>query len=1067
MSQLKIKFWVKIKFWARLAVIVVVISMPMASSTTVAFAQSTKATVSGTVTDQGGAVVVNVRISATNKGTGISRETNTDEAGRYRLAELSPGLYEIKAERDGFKQEVRSGIELTVGREAVVDFSLAVGSIQETVLVQGDAPLLETTNSAVRWLVNERQIEQLPLNGRDVYQLATLQNGVISTSTITFGQDEVGPGATRLSVNGGRLDFNTYYLDGTETVDAFGYSPGGLSGGFLGVDALREFEVLTSNYSAEFGQGGGAIINAVTKSGGNDLHGTAFIFHRNSALDARNFFNAQKLPFKRNQFGGSLGGPIVKDRTFFFGSFEGLRRGEGTSTIFNVPSPAARMGNLTTGQVMVHPNVLPYLALYPMPNGPISGDTGIFRKDFNEVTNEDFLTIRLDHQLTEKLSMFGRYTFDDSELTKVAAVIQNQVLTNRNQYMTLEGNWLITSRAINNARFGFNRSAFVSDFPFNVPVSPDLGFLPGHPMGAFSLAGFTELRPALTAGRNFVLNTYEVSDQFLYTRGGHNLKIGGLLRRYQLNANSALVPDGVYVYGGGLNLFLTARPQVLYIPTPGTDFYRAIRQSLFALYVQDDWKVRRNLTLNLGLRYETISTPTEANGRVSNFRNFTDATPVVGDPYIDNPSRGNFGPRIGFAWDPTGNGNWSVRAGAGIFYSELFPMRYRFQISSVPPFSSFRVIPGINFQTGAPCFPSCFAVFGNNPIPVPGLLWLTQFKAEQSTVYQWSLNVQRGLGQDFVVTAGYIGSRGVNLQTGNSTNIRRDFQFVNGQRFYPQISNIQAARLNPAYGAIQLLGFNGDAYYHGLQLTATRRLSSGLQFHFAYTYSKSIDTNSSIDSTFTNAQLGADMQDPFNSRGDRGLSDFDVRHNFVANFLWDVPLGKNRSGAAGVLAKGWSLGGILNMRSGFPFGPAIGFDRARSGIDNVQSQRPNLAPGRNPASAVTGNPSRYIDPSIFQLQPAGFYGSAGRNIFEGPDLHVFDFSVIKRTPITERLNTEFRFEAFNLFNHTNFGPLDSASRLVFSGVDANGNGIVPASFGQLTRTTTSSRQLQFGFKFIW
>lgn len=1051
----------------RLVSFAAVVLLQMYFSMTPALAQTTRATVLGTVTDERGDAIAGAVITVTNLDTGLTRKATTDSAGRYRIPELGSGRYDVRAENQSFRPEVRSGIELTVGREAVVDFTLRVGKIEEAVVIQGDAPLLETTSSTVRWLVSERQIEDLPLNGRDVLQLATLQNGVVSTASITVNQDEAGPGTTRLSVNGGRLDFNTYYLDGTETVDAFGYSPGGLGGGFLGVDALREFEVLTSNYSAEYGQAGGAIINAVTKSGGNEIHGTAFIFHRNSALDARNFFNADKLAFRRHQFGASLDGPIVKDRTFFLGSYEGLRRGEGASSIFNVPSPAARMGNLTTGQVTVHPNVLPYLALYPFPNGPISGDTGVFRRDFDEVTDEDYFVIRIDHRLTEKHGLFGRYTFDNGELTKVGGVIQNQVLTNRNQYLTLEETALFTPRAINSFRFGYNRSKFLSDFPFTVPVGPELSFVPGHPMGAFSLSGVSELRPALTSPRDFALNTFEINDQFLYSRGGHALKIGGLLRRYQLNADSQLIGDGIYIYGGGLDRFLTGRSQVFFTPQPGTDFYRAIRQSLFAVYAQDDWKIGRTLTLNLGLRYETISTPTEANGKVSNLRNFTDATPTVGDPYIDNPSRKNFGPRVGFAWDPNGSGKWSVRGGAGIFYSELFPMRYRFNISSVPPFSRLIVLPGINFQTGEVCFPNCFSQFANTPIPFPGLLWLAHFNAEQTTIYQWNLSVQRELSRNFVVTAAYVGSRGVHLQSGNSTNVRRDFQIVNGRTFYPETSNTQAARINPNYGAIQLLDFFADSYYNGLQLTATRRMAGGVQFHLAYTYSHSIDTASSIETVFTNSQLGADMQNPLDPRGDRGSSDFDTRHNFIANFLWDLPLGKDLSGASGKFLGGWSLGGILNLRTGFPFSPSIGFDRARNGIDNVQSQRPDMVSGRTFSDAVIGNPDRYLDPAAFQIQPAGFYGSVGRNVIEGPDLAVFDFSILKRTSITERLNTEFRFEAFNIFNHTNFAPLDSVSRVVFTGVNANGQGVVPATFGQLTRTATSSRQLQFGFKFIW
>ncbi|MGH9900988.1 MAG: TonB-dependent receptor domain-containing protein, partial [Pyrinomonadaceae bacterium] len=877
-------------------------------------------------------------------------------------------------------------------------------------------------------------------------------------------QAEVGAGTTRLSVNGARLDFNAYFLDGTETSDAFGNSPGGLGGGFLGVDALREFEVLTSNYSAEYGQGGGAIFNAITKSGTNELHGTAFEFLRNSALDARNFFNAGKLPFQRNQFGGSLGGPIRRNSTFIFGSYEGLRRREGTSTLFTVPSEDARRGLLVSNpanpcankrQVTVNPAVVPYVALFPSTTAPTCLDTGIYRRDFKESTNEDFFTVRVDLKLTGKHSMFGRYSIDDSDLLAVntnSGVIQEQVLVNRNQYVSLEGVSVFTPTAVNTVRLGYNRSNFSSDFPFSVPVPESLAFIPGRPMGATVLSGLSDLRPALTVARKFVLNTYEVSDQLVHTRGNHSFKFGGMARRYQLNANSPLVSDGAYLFGGGVEGLLQGGTLLL-LPQPGTDFYRAIRQTLFGFYVQDDWKVRRNLTLNLGLRYEPYTTPTEANDRVANFRSFTDRTSVVGDPYIENPSYNNFGPRVGFAYDPSGAGRWAIRGAFGVFYSAILPMRYRFQISAVPPFANLVAIPG--FALPPPCrFPNSFRNCPNVNINL-GLLWLTEFEAEQPTVYQWNLNVQREISKDLVVQAGYVGSRGVHLETGYTSNIRSDFMIVNGQKFFPPGSG---TRINPAFGAIQRLNFNGDSYYHGLQLTATKRYAAGLQFQAAYTFSKSIDTNSAIDSVFTNGSVGSDAQDPFDTSLEKGPSDFDVRHNFVANLLYDLPFGKDLTGAAGKLLGGWSVGGILNLRSGFPFHVHLGqgFDRARNGVDNTRSQRPNVTPGRTYESAITGNPNRFVDPTAFQLQPAGFYGNEGRNVLTGPDLKVFDLSVIKKTALTERVRIEFRTEVFNLTNHTNFAAPEPNNRAIFVGVDANGNGIIPDTFGQLTKTATSS-----------
>jgi outer membrane receptor protein involved in Fe transport len=1041
-------------------------------------AQTNKATILGEIKDEQGNVVSKAKVTARNIDTGIPRETTTDMEGRYRLSELPLGKYEISVQREGFRLVVQRGIELSVGREAVVDFKLNVGNVQEKVLVEQDASLVDTTTSAVGYLVNTRQIEQLPLNGRDVLQLATLENGVLSTSAITDVQSNVGAGATRLVVNGGRLEYNGFLLDGTETSDAFGYSPGGLGGFFLGVDALREFQVLTSGYSAEFGHAGGAIINAVTKSGTNMIHGTAFEFIRNSSLDARNFFdrNPNQLPFQRNQFGGSLGGPIIKDRAFLFANYEGLRRREGVPVLFNVPTQAAKQGNLTIGQFPVSPVIAPYLALYPNPNGPITGDTGIFTRNFKEMTREDFGTIRADYKLTGSQSLAARYTVDDSELTKVGGVVQNLALDQRNQYVSLEEQAILGARGVNSLRGTYNRSNFTSAFPFvdangnTVNLDPSLSFIPGRPLGGFSVPGVSPLRDILTDNRSFILNQFEVNDQFVYSLGSQSLKIGGSVRRYQLNADSANLKDGVFFFNprpdgqGGLLpplvQFLGASPDFLFATLPGTDNYRGIRQSLFGLYVQDDWKVTRRLTLNLGVRYEPISTPTAENGRVSNLRNPTDATSTPGDPYIDNPSYKNIAPRVGFALDVFGDGRTSLRASAGLFHAQLLPMRYRFEISNLPPFAQLSAVVGP--------FPQPFS----NPVAfIPaGVAVVLASDADQPRIYQWNLNVQRELGRDFVLSAGYVGSRGTNLETRNSINVRIDSQIVNGRKFFPAGGG---PLLNSNFNSIQYHDFSADSYYNALQLNLSKRFSSGLQFQTAYTVSKSIDTASTTESVFLSGASNAGRQDPFDSRSERALSDYDARQNFVANFLYDLPFGKGRligggiSGVAGLLIGGWSTGGIFNARSGFPFNVSLGFDRAGSNTNNSQAQRPDVAPGVDLSDATTGDPAAFVNPAFFQLQPAGFYGNAPRNSLRGPKLYSFDMTFTKLTPINERFRTEFRFEAFNLFNRANFAPPNAANNIIFLGVDNTGAPLPNQNFGQLSRTVTSSRQLQFGLKLLW
>jgi hypothetical protein len=1044
---------------------------------TLTAAQTTKATLLGRIIDEQGNVVSKAKVTAKNVDTGIPRDTITDVEGRYRLSELPLGNYEISVQREGFRLVVQRGIELTVGLEAVVDFKLNVGNVQEKVLIEQDAGLVDTTNSALGNLVNTRQIEQLPLNGRDVFQLATLQNGVISTTTTTDVQSNLGPGTTRLAINGARLDFNTFLLDGTETADAFGYSPGGFGGGFLGVEALREFQVLTSGYSAEFGHGGGAVINAVTKSGSNQLHGTAFEFLRNSSLDARNFFdnNPNKLPFQRNQFGGSLGGPIIKDRAFLFGSYEGLRRREGVPSLFSVPSLAARQGNLTTGRVTVAPSVLPFLSLYPLPNGPITGDTGIFTRNFKEITREDFATVRVDYKLTGSQSLAGRYTIDDSDLTRVGGLIQNLVLDNRNQYISLEEQAVLGPRGVNSLRVTYNRSNFRNTYNFVdannnvVSLDPSLSFLPGQQLGGFFISGVSALRDPLTDNRSFVLNQFEVNDQFIYSLGAHSVKLGGSVRRYQLNADSAFLRDGTFLYQNGRNLFpsilaqfLAGAPDILFTTVPGTDYYRGIRQSLFSLYVQDDWKATRRLTLNLGLRYEPISTPTEVNGRLSNLRNIaTDTAPTPGDPFFDNPSLKNIAPRVGFAFDVFGDGKTSLRGAAGIFYAAILPQRYRFQISNQPPFAQLAAVVGP--------FPNAFT---SPIISFPGGIVLPiVFKPEQPTVYQWNLNIQRELGRDLVLSAGYVGSRGTNLETRYQANVRTDFQIVNGQKFFPAGGG---PKLNPNFNSITYEDYSADSYYHALQLNLTKRFSTGLQFEAAYTLSKSIDTASATETVFLNGSNAGGRQDPFNSRADRALSDFDTRHNFVANFLYELPFGKGRqfggnlTGVAATLVGGWSTGGIVALRSGFPFNVNLGFDRVGNGTDNTAVLRPNVAPGADLSNATTGDPAGFANPNFFRLQPAGFYGNAPRNALRGPDLRSFDMTFTKLTPITERLRTEFRVEAFNLFNRPNFSPPQGVNQGIYTGTDPiTGAPSINPSFGQLTRTSTSSRQLQFGLKLLW
>jgi hypothetical protein len=1033
------------------------------------FAQTTSATILGIVTDQSGAVVSGATITIRNVETGATRSITTDEEGRYRVSALPPGNYEVRIERQGFAVELRSGIELTVGREAVVDFQLKIGGLKEEIKVSAEAPLVETTNAALTGLVGERSIRELPLNGRDVFQLTTLQNGVINTAGITAksiggGSIDVGPGTTKIAVNGARITSNNFLLDGSSVNDAFNNTPGGVSGNFMGVDTLREFQILTNSYSSEYGGAGGAIVNAVTKSGTNDLHGTLFYFLRNSALDARNFFDPGDTPaFKRNQFGGSFGGPVKQNKTFLFGSYEGLREGLGVSRRFSVPTAATRARAV--------PSVQPYVNLYPLPNGEDLGNgTAFFIRSHNDETRDDFFTTRIDHQFSDHDSFFGRYSFDDSKADQAVEVLQDALTNGRNQYVTLGEDHIFSPRVLNTVRLGFNRSFINGDSPFVVDIPSALSFVPGRPLGTFF--GISEIAPLgnnLFTPRFFAYNHFEITDQVSINRGSHSIKSGFSARRIQLNAISSQTLNGLYFYVGipglsTLDTFLLGLPAIFIAPQPGADFYRGIRQSVISSYAQDDWKLSRKLTINLGVRYEFFTTPTEAHGKIANLRSVTDATTTVGEPFFNNPSKKNFAPRVGFAYDPFGNGKTSIRGGYGIFDMLILPYQYRFEMANQPPFAGLAFVAGPPpFFFPAP-FPNAFDVIATSQLPQPASVNTIDFNPKRSYMQQYNVSVQRELVPTFVVTVAYTGSRGVHLARKTSINQRTDFVFINGRKFFPELGpgvSPQSRLLNPNFGAIRLTTFDGSSNYNALQLRVEKRFSHGLDFQSSYTWSKAIDEASGTESEFANVPGGSRIQDPLDKRAERGRAAFDIRHNFILGATYELPKNNKFRGVTDKLLNGWEVSGILTARTGFPFNVILGFDRARDASPDNIAQRPDLVPGRTYESAVTGNPDHYIDPTAFDLPTAGTYGNSARNALEGPALATFDLGVFKNTMVRERLKVQFRAEAFNLFNRANFSTPDNL--VIFTSENKD----VPGNFGRITRTSTTSRQLQFGLKLIF
>jgi hypothetical protein len=1062
---------------------------------TLAFGQRTSATVSGTVKDPGGAVVQGATVIIKNVDTGLQRRLSTDASGFYRADGVPLGQYEVRAEHEGFNAEVRSGLTLTVAQDAVVDFNLTVGSIQAEVVITGEAPLIQRNSAALGELVDARRVHDLPLNGRDITQLTLLQPGVLrsrgSTRDINVGF------GTKVTVAGARPNQNLFILDGTDANDALNNTPAGAPGQVSGVETIKEFRVSTNTMSAEFGRLAGGVFNIVTKSGTNEVHGSGFWYHRNDNLDARNFFDAQKPEFRRNQFGFTLGGPVVKDRTFAFGSYEGLREDKGETQVAFVPGRAIRNAQPGTSitfpatgrSVTVDPDAARILNLYPLPTGPeVVPGTLVeeFRGILNRFANEDFLTARVDHRFSDSDTLFGRYLFTDSEfLLPVLFPAYPNLDVNRRQIFTLGYTHIFTPRVLNEMHFGFNRSTpaeLVPDPPTEVQL------LRGRVLGSINvtaddgLPGLTEIGTDRTNPKLFFNNTYQVSDNLFINRGRHAMKAGFLIERFQFNGNSESRTRGRLEFRSLLRL-LRDEPRRIEGASATSDFVRGYRQSLFGFYFQDDMRITPRFSLFAGVRYEFITTPKEVNDKVSNATDIFNpaariivadqrfANPNANPPILccrqlfDNPTLRNIAPRLGLAWDVTGKGKTVLRTGFGIFYEQPLFHLFRSPIFRALPFVERSRINAGDWPGGAsiaslPLDPRIFAS--------PGAGQETeniQFDLKPSYVLQYNLNLQQDLGWRTVVTLAYVGSRGVNLFGQGDTNIAIPEILPDGRQFFR--SN---RRRNPSFDVMRSIFQGFNSWYNALQLGLVKQQTHGLTVQGAYTFSRCLDERSGAAGRQEQRFGQARTFDPFNRALDKSLCDFHVKHNFVVNHIYDIPLGKGLSGAAGKLASGWQLSGILNLASGIPFTPFIEGDPDNDGSDD-NTARPNLigdpTRGSCPNGAPVGTPRCWFNPAAFAFPGTGFRGNAARNTVIGPDLASYDFSIIKTTPITERARVELRFEFFNLFNRTNFNPpsnSDDGARLFSASGTMDPTGAI---ISERSGTSTTSREIQVALRIIF
>ena len=1103
-------------------------------------AQVAGGTLSGTITDPTGRAVAQAQIVIKNLATGVERTVTTNTDGFYTAVNLLPGEYQVTISATGFNKEVKTGITMNVGAQQSFDLPLHVGTVSHTVQVTTEAPAVQLTSSEISATVNATTVRELPLNGRSWTDLAALQPGVETIQTqpsFSVGADRGNRGfGQQLTISGARPQQNNYRLDGVSLNDYANGAPGSVLGGNLGVDAIQEFSVLTSNYSAEYGKTSGGVVNATTRSGTNSFHGSAYEFLRNSALDAANFFEnaggVAKAPFKRNQFGGAIGGPIAKNHTFFFADFEGIRQSKGIANHNFVPSLAARSGLLcsnppgsdpsnpcTPTQLQPGPNtdangvdltVKKYFPLYPLPNGAIqgNGDSALFTFSGQQIINENFVTTRVDHKFSNRDSLFGTYLFDRTPYSSPDSFgnVALSTLSSRH-IVAVEETHSFTPTFVNAVRFGYNHERVDNDASVKAinPAAGDvaLGAFSGRNASFVNVNGLSAL-PGGVGGLPTYLyrwNSFQAYDDAFLTRGTHTIKFGVAVERMLLQVTALTDPNGIWFFDG-VQQFLTNQPTKFQGGIASSLTPRDIRQTLFGTYVQDDWRWKPNFTMNLGLRYEMATIPTEIHGKLSNLRDIRSGTPHLGDPFFaSNPTTKNFEPRIGFAWDPFRNGKMALRGGAGLFDVQPLPYEFILLVTQSTPFFQYTVLKNtaatpISFFSGLP------ASFPANKLRAT----YTDPNPKRNYVTQWNLNVQYQLTSSLAAMAAYVGSRGVhqpfrvdeaNLVIPTKTSAGYVWPFnPDGSPFDP---------INTNFGSIRGMFYQGRSYFNALELQLAKRMSHGFQMQGTFTWGKSIDTSSATlaGDAFNNSISSLDW---FDMKLTRGLSDFNVGRTLVVNGTWEVPTAKSFSGPARWLTDGWELGVIFTASDGVPFTPTWGTGGDPSNSNSSDDfAYPNRLGGSGCNTLTNpGNPNNYIktqcfsvptapDPAFWgancnpfppSIQPSdptlppvpatfpqcfNLRGNAGRNSLIGPGITSLDFSVFKNNHIkriSENFNVQFRAEIFNIINHANFappGPGDGNTD-IFA---ADGTSLAGSTAGALVRTTIPERQIQFAIKIIF
>jgi Carboxypeptidase regulatory-like domain len=1043
------------------------------------------ASLTGLVTDATGAPLAGVEVTAKNVETGAERVTVTDDTGRYHVLALPVGEYEVRVKKPGFQERVRTGIHLAVGQEATVDLRVKVGEVKESVTVTEEAPMVSATTRDISGLVGEKQVKDLPLNGRSYDELLTLNPGVVNFTWEKTGGIGVSNSTTgnNFSVSGNRPQQNLFLLNGVEYTGAAenNMQPGGTSQQLLGVDAVREFNVQRDSYSAELGKHPGGQVIIATQSGSNQWHGSVYEFLRNNALDAPNFFDQGSAPpFQRNQFGVSVGGPIQTDKTFVFANYEGFRQNLHQTSAAFVPDAASRAAAV--------PSVQPLLDLWPAPPAgapEFNGIAEVFSSPLQTI-REDFGTVRVDHIFSRKDSLAAIYTIDDGQddTATIADPYSSDFMTLREQVLSLEETHIFSPTLLNTARFGYSRAgySFTGAPTPGTPAANVPGFLTGLQVGAVVVGGSAASNPVAQVGlagsnngSNLTIarNLYTFEDRATLTRSRHQLSFGVWLQPFQSNETLALSQYGQATFTSLATFLSGAVATFLYDPAPTQMNWRSV---FGAWYAEDVIRLKPKLTLSLGFRDEFSTGWNEAHNRAANYT-FTNGVistdpRIGGSAFTENNATFLAQPRIGVAWSPIGT-KTVLRAGFGMHNDLQDALGYRMdQNAPFNPTYSIATLPVAKL----PIDPTA-------PVPaaaklVPGGV---QPDLKTPTLISYSLRVEQQISPNTALTVGYVGSHGYHEIIGLDANEpapticpASPCPAVFPANFPAPLAGSPVpagtffikpgtAKANPALANTWTWFSRGDSSYNALQVDVRRRLSRGLSVRGVYTWSKTLDDGDSLNQTAAANAPGL-VANPFDLAADKGLATFDVRNVGVINALYDLPFGRGNSWASdfegwkNALVSGWSVSSVVTLQDGFPFTPQLSYNPSNNG-DTRNPVRPFLNPHFS-GPVILGNPTQWFNPKAFLAPPAnsGFYGNLGRDTYIGPGLATWDFSVLKDTPIRERLSLQFRAEIFNLLNRANF---NTPNLIVFTPTGVSGTA------GAITSTSTTSRQVQFALKLLW